>query len=59
MIHLQTARRWIATGLLCIALTGCAGAVIGTVADVAIEAVKIPFKVAGAVVETVVPDGDD
>ena len=32
-------------------LSGCAGAIIGTAADVAIETAKIPSKVGGAVVD--------
>ena len=44
--------------LVCLGLTACAGTVVGTVADVAIEAAKIPFKIAGAVVDVAIPDGD-
>ena len=44
-------------------LQGCAamvaGAVIGTVATVAVEVVKVPFKVGGAVVDVVSDDEED
>ena len=40
-------------------LNGCVGMVIETVTDAAIAVVKVPFKVAGAVVDVVTPDGED
>jgi hypothetical protein len=40
-----------------LALNGCVAAVVGTAVDVAIEVVKVPFKVGGAVVD-VISDGD-
>jgi len=43
-------------GALLIPLTGCVGTVIGTAADVAIEVAKVPFKVGGAIVDTVSSD---
>jgi uncharacterized membrane protein len=46
--------------LLCVmllALNGCVAAVVGTAVGVAIEVVKVPFKVGGAVVD-VISDGD-
>jgi len=42
---------------MCLTLQGCLGTVVGATADVAIEVVKIPFKVGGAVVDVV--NGDD
>jgi len=43
---------------LLISLSGCVvGAVVGTATDVAIEVVKVPFKVGGAIVDIV--SGDD
>ena len=42
---------------LLFSLPGCVGTVVETVADVAIEVVKVPFKVGGAVVDAV--SGDD
>jgi len=39
-----------------LALNGCAGMIVGTAADVAIETAKIPFKVGGAVVDVVTDD---
>lgn len=44
---------------LCLLLSSCLGAVVGTAVDTTVEVVKIPFKVAGAAVDVVVPDGDD
>jgi len=44
-------------------LQGCTalvvGAVVGTVATVAVEVVKVPFKVGGAVVDVVTDDEED
>lgn len=40
-------------------LTGCVGAVVGAAVDTTIEVAKVPFKVAGAAVEVIVPDSDD
>ncbi|MBU0657008.1 MAG: hypothetical protein KJ914_17935 [Gammaproteobacteria bacterium] len=41
---------------LLLTLQGCAGQLIATTADVAIETVKVPFKVGGAVVDVVTGD---
>jgi hypothetical protein len=47
-------------GLISITTTSCGvGAVIGVVADVAIEVAKVPFKVGGAVIDVVSDDDDD
>lgn len=59
MTHLQSGLRWIAAGVMCLALAGCAGAIVGTAADIAIETAKIPFKVVGAVADVAVPDSED
>ena len=44
-------------------LQGCAamvvGAVVGTVTTIAVEVVKVPFKVGGAVVDVVSDDEED
>ena len=44
-------------------LQGCAamvvGTAVGTVTTVAVEAAKLPFKVAGAAVDVVTDDDDD
>jgi hypothetical protein len=40
-------------------LSGCAGAIIGTTVDVAIEVVKIPFKVGGAIIDVMTDDDED
>ena len=42
---------------LLFSLSGCVGTVVSTVADAAIEVVKVPFKVGGAIVDVV--SGDD
>ncbi|MBL4580392.1 MAG: NF038104 family lipoprotein [Gammaproteobacteria bacterium] len=44
---------------LSLLLFSCVGAVVGAAVDTTIEVVKIPFKVVGAAVDLVVPDGDD
>ena len=37
-------------------LTACVGTVVGAVVDTAVEVVKVPFKVGGAVIDAVTPD---
>ncbi len=37
-------------------LTSCVGAVVGAVVDTTIEVAKVPFKIAGAAVDLVIPD---
>ncbi len=44
---------------LCLALSSCVGMVVGAAVDTTIEIAKVPFKVAGAVVDIAVPDDDD
>lgn len=44
------------TLILLLTLQGCAGQLIATTADVAIETAKVPFKVGGAVVDVVTGD---
>lgn len=44
---------------LCFALQGCLGTIVGQTVDVAIEVVKVPFKVGAAVVDVVAGDSDD
>ena len=45
------------TLLCCLLLQGCLGKIVGTTADVAIEVVKVPFKVGGAIVDVARGDG--
>jgi hypothetical protein len=45
--------------LLCISLSGCIGAIVGTVVDVGIEVAKVPFKVGKAVVDVATDDDED
>jgi hypothetical protein len=39
-------------------LSGCLGAVVGSAVDVTLEVAKVPFKVAGAVIDVALPDDD-
>jgi len=52
----------IRTGLLafcCAGLcTACIGTVVGTAVDITTEVIKVPFKVAGAVVDVATSDDD-
>lgn len=61
MIRITTLRNLrIATLLfMCTLLSACVGTVVGAVADTAIEVIKVPFKVGGAIIDVVTPDGDD
>lgn len=43
---------------LCISLQACLGTIVGQTVDVAIEIVKVPFKVGAAVVDVVSGDDD-
>ena len=43
--------------LCCSMLQACLGTIVGATADVAIEIVKVPFKVGGAVIDVVSGDG--
>ena len=45
--------------LLSISLSGCLGTVVGTAVDLSLEVAKVPFKVAGAVIDVAVADDDD
>jgi len=38
--------------------SACVGTIIGATTDAAIEVAKVPFKVAGAVIDVATPDGD-
>jgi hypothetical protein len=49
--------RLIVLSSLALCLTGCLGTVVGSAVDVTLEVAKVPFKVAGAVVD--VASGDD
>ena len=44
--------------ILCVSLSGCVGTIVGAAVDTTIEVAKIPFKVAGAVVDVATGDGD-
>lgn len=45
-----------AIAFILLTLQGCAGQLIATTTDVAIETAKVPFKVGGAVVDVVTGD---
>lgn len=49
--------RVISVVVLMLSLTACLGTVVGTAVDVTLEVAKVPFKVAGAVID--VASGDD
>ena len=59
MNPLEIGLRGMVACIFCMALSGCAGAIVGTAADLVIETAKVPFKVAGAVVDVVVPDSEE
>ena len=40
-------------------MSACVGTVVGAAVDTTIEVAKVPFKVAGAAVDVIVPDGDE
>lgn len=45
--------------LVCVLmLQGCVGALVGATVDVAIEVVKVPFKVGGAIVDVMTDDDE-
>jgi hypothetical protein len=51
--------KFLSIGLLSLALTACLGTVVGTAVDVTLEVAKVPFKVAGAIVDVATPEEDD
>ncbi len=44
---------------MCLSLSGCLGTIVGSAVDVTLEVAKVPFKVAGAVVDVATTDDDD
>lgn len=54
-----TAVRLSGVALCCLLLSGCLGTIVGTAVDVTLEVAKVPFKVAGAIVDVAIPDGDE
>ncbi len=54
--YLRSGSRALIILFCCWGLTGCVGTVVGAVVDTAIEVVKVPFKVGGAVIDAVTPD---
>ena len=45
--------------IISINLSACLGTAIGVVVDTAIEVVKVPFKVGGAVIDVMSDDDDE
>ena len=43
---------------LCVSLSACVGTIVGAAVDTTIEVAKIPFKVAGAVIDVAAGDDD-
>lgn len=39
-------------------LSACVSKLVGTAVDVTLEVAKVPFKIAGAVIDVVIPDDD-
>ena len=52
-------RMFVVSVCLLPALAGCAGTLVGTTVDVAVEVAKVPFKVGGAAVDVVTGDEDE
>jgi|UPI00037734FA hypothetical protein len=56
LTYSKNIRTWLLL-LCCLGLcSGCIGTVVGTAVDVTTEVVKVPFKVAGAVVDVATSD---
>ena len=49
-------RKTLALLVLYVALQGCVSTIVGTAVDTTIEVAKVPFKVAGAVVDVATDD---
>ncbi len=45
--------------VLSLLASGCVGTIVGAATDVAIEVVKVPFKVTGAVIDVATGDDDE
>ena len=45
--------------LIWLSLSACVGTVVGAAVDTTIEVAKVPFKVAGAAIDLLIPDADD
>ena len=51
--------KYLILALTMFTLQGCLGTIVGTAADVAIEVVKVPFKVTGAAIDLMTDDDED
>jgi hypothetical protein len=56
---MRDAVRLTVASILVVSLTSCLGAVVGTAVDVTLEVAKVPFKVAGAVIDVATTDDKD
>lgn len=52
-------RNMLVLALAGLLLQGCIGTAVGTAVDVTLEVAKVPFKVAGAVVDVATPEDDE
>jgi len=55
---MKTIRTLLFASFLSFGLSGCVGTIVGAAVDTTIEVAKIPFKVAGAVVDVATGDDD-
>jgi len=51
--------KWLCIVLISLNLSACLGTAVGVVVDTAIEVVKVPFKVGGAVIDVMTDDKDE
>lgn len=52
----QTASKLLVVAFMCLMTTACVSTVVGAVVGTAVAVVKVPFKVAGAVIDAATPD---
>lgn len=50
--------RWLCIVIISLQLSACLGTAVGIVVDTAIEVVKVPFKVGGAVIDVMTDDDE-
>jgi hypothetical protein len=58
-VAMKSFRFVFAVCLLSLSLQGCVGLIVGTAVDVAVEVVKVPFKVGGAIVDVATDDDEE
>lgn len=52
----MNSKKILLVSILCLGLPGCVGAIVATAVDTTIAVAKVPFKVAGAVVDVATED---